>query len=118
MTITWDKLKELALSLGLPKVEETTSWGQPTLKAHGKMWVFWSPSEDCLVLKTLPGDREILLESDPDTFYTTPHYEPHNLVLVRPEALDEDWTKGYLKKSWRGLAPKRWLKQWDAEQNA
>jgi hypothetical protein len=34
----------MALGLGLPGVEETTSWGQPTLKAHGKLWVWWSPA--------------------------------------------------------------------------
>ncbi|NRA30460.1 MAG: MmcQ/YjbR family DNA-binding protein [Parvularculaceae bacterium] len=118
MSINWSELKELALGLELPKVEETTSWGQPTLKAHGKMWVFWSPSEDCPVIKTLPGDREMLLEVDPDTFYITPHYQPHNLVLVRPAAFDPDWARDYLTKSWRVMAPQRWLKTWDAEQNA
>jgi hypothetical protein len=42
----WDRLKQLALSLGLPGVEETTSWGQPTLKAHGKLWVWWKRTFD------------------------------------------------------------------------
>ncbi len=33
----WQELRDFALSLGLPEVVETTSWGQPCLKAHGKL---------------------------------------------------------------------------------
>jgi hypothetical protein len=36
----WDRLKALALGLGLPGVEETTTWGEPALKAHGKLWMW------------------------------------------------------------------------------
>jgi hypothetical protein len=35
--IDWERLKTIALSLGLPGIEETTSRGQPTLKvSNGK----------------------------------------------------------------------------------
>jgi hypothetical protein len=83
----WQRLKTLALSLGLPGVEETISWGQPTLKAHGKLWVWWSPHEDAPVFKVPFEEREILVEVEPDTFFFTPHYKSHPLVLVRPEKL-------------------------------
>jgi hypothetical protein len=35
----WDSLKALALALDLPGVEEAAS-RDPTLKAHGKLWVW------------------------------------------------------------------------------
>jgi len=63
----WNRLKALALSLGLPGVEETTSWGQPTLKAHGKLWVWWSPHEDAPVFKVPFEEREVLVEAEPET---------------------------------------------------
>lgn len=110
----WDRLKALALGLGLPNIEETTSWGQPTLKAHGKLWVWWSPHEDAPVFKVPFEEREILVEADPDTFFFTPHYKNHPLVLVRPERLDMDWAKANLTKVWRAQAPKRVLKLFDA----
>jgi hypothetical protein len=112
----WHRLKAMALSLGLPGVEETTSWGQPTLKAHGKLWVWWSPHEDAPVFKVPFEEREMLVESDPGTFFFTAHYKGHPLVLVRPEKLDLAWAKTNLIRVWRAQAPKRVLKAYDAAQ--
>ena len=108
----------MALGLGLPGVEETTSYGQPTLKAHGKLWVWWSPHEDAPVFKVPIEEREVLVESDPETFFFTPHYRDYPLVLVRPEKLDLDWAKANLIKVWRAQAPKRLLKAYDAAKEA
>ncbi|MEM7521295.1 MAG: hypothetical protein AAF307_09680 [Pseudomonadota bacterium] len=43
MIQTWEELKALGLGMGLPKVEVAISWGNEYLKAHGKMWTWWSP---------------------------------------------------------------------------
>jgi hypothetical protein len=112
----WQLLKALALGLGLPGVEETTSWGQPTLKAHGKLWVWWSPHEDAPVFKVPIEEREILVEAEPATFFFTPHYKSHPLVLVRPEKVDLDWARANLIRVWRAQAPKRVLKAFDEAQ--
>jgi hypothetical protein len=110
----WDRLKTLALCLGLPGVGETTSWGQPALKAHGKLWVWWSPHEDAPVFKVPFEERELLVEAERETFFFTPHYKNHPLVLVRPEKLDPGWAKANLIKVWRAQAPKRVLEAYDA----
>lgn len=110
----WAKLRKLALSLKLPNIEETTSWGQPTLKAHGKLWVWWSPHEDAPVFKVPFEERDVLVEAEPERFFFTPHYGNHPLVLVRPEKLDPAWTRANLIKVWRAQAPKRVLKEYDA----
>lgn len=112
----WEALKELALSLKLPGVELTTSWGEPTLKAHGKLWVWWSPHEDAPVFKVPFEEREVLVEAAPDEFYITPHYKGHPLVLVRPERLDLNWARANLLRVWRAQAPKRVLKDFDDRQ--
>lgn len=114
--IDWDRLKAMALGLGVPGVEETTSWGQPTLKAHGKLWVWWSPHEDAPVFKVPFEEREVLLEAEPESFFITPHYKGHQLVLVRPEKLDLAWARNNLVRVWRAQAPKRVLKAFDAAQ--
>jgi hypothetical protein len=112
--MSWNRLKTLALSLRLPNIEETTSWGEPALKAHGKLWVWWSPSEDAPVFKVPFEEREVLVEVEPETFFFTPHYKNYPLVLVRPDKLDLDWAKANLMKVWRAQAPKRVLKAHDA----
>jgi hypothetical protein len=115
--VTWEELRMLALGLDLPGVTEATSWGQPCLKAHGKLWVWWSPHEDAPVFKTTFEEREILCEAEPQTFYFTDHYRAHALVLVRPESLDHEWAKANLLRVWRAQAPKRVLKAFDAERD-
>jgi hypothetical protein len=81
----WDALKALALALDLPGIEETGS-GNPGLKAHGKLWVWWSPHENAPVFKVPFEERDFLIEVDPDTFFFTPHYRNYPMVLVRPDS--------------------------------
>ncbi len=114
MIQTWPELRELGLSMGLPQVIETTAWGYPCLKAHGKLWCWWSPYVDAAVFKASKDEREMLIAADPDTFLLHPHYAPHNLVLVRAGRIDPDWARARLMRQWREAAPKRWLKEWDA----
>ena len=105
----WDRIRTLALGLGLPGVEETSSYGQPTLKAHGKLWVWWSPHADAPVFRVPVEERDMLVEADPGTFFVTAHYKDSPLVLMRPEKLDLAWAKANLVRVWRAQAPKRVL---------
>ncbi len=111
----FEDLKALAFSLNLPSVTETTSWGQPSLKAHGKLWTWWSPSELAPVFKVSFEEREMLCEAAPETFFFTPHYKNHPLVLMQPEAFDEAWARANLLRTWREMAPKKLLKAYDAK---
>lgn len=115
--MTWAKLKALALALKMPNVEEATSWGNPCLKAHGKLWAWWSPHEDAPVFKVSLEERDFLCEADPDTFFFTAHYKSHPLVLVRPEKLDPEWARANLVRTWRAMAPKKILKAYDESQS-
>lgn len=112
-TLTWPEFRAMALALDLPNIVETTAWGNPVLKAHGKMWAWWSPTEDAPVFKVSKDEREMLIELDPAVFFVTDHYRPHGLVLARPDKLDRDWAKGKLMQMWRELAPKKVLKAWE-----
>ena len=114
----WQELKAFALELGLPEVVETVSWGEPCLKAHGKNWVWISPSEKCPVFKVPFDEREMLLELRADVFFITDHYRNHRLVLMRADRFDAQWARANLIRVWREQAPKRFLNQWDDKQGA
>lgn len=114
MIADWPALRAFALSLALPEVAEGTAWGNPVLRAHGKMWVWWSPLVDAAVFRCDRDERAMLLEADPDTFALHPHYAPHALILVRAGRIDRGWARARLVRDWRAAAPKRWLKAWDA----
>ncbi|MGH1576701.1 MmcQ/YjbR family DNA-binding protein [Planktotalea sp.] len=109
----WPQMKAFALSLGLPKVEETTSWGNEVLKAHEKLWVWWSPYVEAALFKCDKEERDMLRAADPETFIYHKHYESHNLILVAAGRIDEGWAEARLRSVWRGQAPKRFLKAWE-----
>src|ERR687898_2939040 len=71
----------------LPGVEVTTTWGQPTLKVHGRTCVCMashkSAEPDTLVVMMDFPDRDALLADDPDTYYLKDHYVGYPCVLVR-----------------------------------
>jgi hypothetical protein len=76
-----------AIGRGLPDVEVTTTWGQPTLKVRGKMFVciasHKSAEPNTLVVMMDFADRDALVEEDPSTYYLKPHYVNYPCVLVR-----------------------------------
>ena len=85
-----------AIGRTLPDVELTTTWGQPTLKVRGTMFVciasHKSAEPDTLVVMMDFSDRDALIEDDPDTYYLKEHYVGYPCVLarlsrVRPDAL-------------------------------
>ncbi|MEZ5750878.1 MAG: MmcQ/YjbR family DNA-binding protein [Paracoccaceae bacterium] len=115
MIHTYIELRAFALSLDLPMVEDGTAWGNPCLRAHGKMWVWWSPLVDAAVFACDFDEREMLLEADPQAFTLHPHYRNHKLILVNAGHIDPDWAGPRLIAQWRAKAPKRWLKDWDAQ---
>lgn len=116
MLHTWEDVKELAFGLDLPKVALAVSWGNENLKAHGKMWTWWSPYIEAAIFKCSIEEREILMEADPETFVLHPHYQTSNVVLVTAGRIDAGWAEARLRQTWRDMAPKRFLKAWDEEQ--
>src|SRR5438093_13628121 len=71
----------------LPEVEVTTSWGQPTLRVRGKMFVCMAANKSAepntLAVMMDFADRDALIEDDPGTYYLKEHYLNYPCVLVR-----------------------------------
>jgi len=55
------------------------------------------------------GEKEMLLASDPDKFFTTPHYDGHASVLLNLPAIEVDELAELITESWRIRAPKKVL---------
>lgn len=76
-----------AIGRKLPDVEVTTSWGKPTLKVAGKMFVciasHKSAEPNTLVVMMDFADRDALVADDPSTYYLKDHYVTYPCVLVR-----------------------------------
>ncbi|HEX2446035.1 MAG TPA: MmcQ/YjbR family DNA-binding protein [Vicinamibacterales bacterium] len=87
---------KLVESIGrtLPDVELTTTWGKPTLKVRGRMFVciasHKSAEPDTLVVMMDVADRDALIEDDPETYYLKEHYVGYPCVLVRLSRVHPD----------------------------
>jgi hypothetical protein len=83
-----------AIARTLPDVEVTTTWGQPTLKVRGKMFVciasHQSAEPGTLVVMMDFANRDALIEDDPDTYYLKEHYVGYPCVLVRLSRVHPD----------------------------
>jgi hypothetical protein len=84
-TINFDTVR--VIGLALPGVEESTAYGSPALKVHGKLLAcvpsHRSAEPGSLVVRVDFDDRVELLAADPDIYYVTDHYIGYNAVLVR-----------------------------------
>jgi len=90
--INFDTVRKIGLAL--PGVVESTAYGSPALKVHGKL-LACAPShrsaEPCsLVVRVGFADRAELLAAAPDVYYVTDHYLNYSAVLVRMSRVTPD----------------------------
>jgi len=101
-----------------PGIEPSTSYGTPALKVKGKLLARLHQSGECLVLRSGLLDREILIQSDPQVFFVTAHYQDHPWVLVRFSAVDAAALPELIERAWREVAPQALVSRYDAERGA
>lgn len=105
---SYDDVREIGLSL--PGVEESTSYGTPSLRiagSRGKMVARLREDGETLVVRCTREEREMLLEAEPGGYTLTDHYRDHDLVLIRLGSADRDLLDERLTETWRLVAPPR-----------
>jgi hypothetical protein len=106
--VTYDEVLQMALTL--PGVEESTSYGTPALKVRGKFMARLR-EEDVLVLKPVDDlEKQMLMETQPQTFFVTDHYRGYPTVLIRLSRIQPDQMHELLDSAWRRLANRTLLK--------
>jgi len=103
--LTWRDV--CALGLALPEVEESTSYGTPSLKVRGKLLLRLREDGETLAMRIDPDDRDFLLATNPDTFFTTDHYRGWPAILVRLSRVRGAHLRELMEDSWRHMASKR-----------
>lgn len=126
-----------ALCGALPETWFGTSWGDvPTWLVHhryrdgerqGRGFVLYrkphksavdpetgEPYDDVLVIRTPGAAEKAALIEDEGPFFTIPHFDGYNAVLVRLSRLGEvdlDELTEVITDAWRACAPKRLVKE-------
>ena len=82
---SWDKVEAFALSL--PGTEAAISWRMPTVKVaangRGFVWTGHEVDTSFALWTASEGEAEMLMETDPETFWQSPHYVGSKAVLIR-----------------------------------
>jgi hypothetical protein len=125
---TWQDVRRLALAL--PDTAETTAHGNMQWTVHKKGFVWERPlrKSDLQALgEGAPrgailgahvehvGIKDVLLESTPDVYFTTPHFDGYPSVLVRLERIDLHELEELVTDAWLARAPQRTAKEWLAQ---
>ncbi|GAA1220009.1 MmcQ/YjbR family DNA-binding protein [Pseudonocardia alaniniphila] len=111
---SWDDV--VTIAGGLPEVEQSTSYGTPSMKVKGKSFArLRTEAEGGLVLMCQLDEKEALLASGDPAFYTTPHYDGYGAILVDLEKVSRQQLTELIEDAWRERAPVRLRKAFDAE---
>ena len=98
--MTWDEA--VAFALTLPETELGTSYGKPAVKvaSNGRAFLFRSHEANTSFGVAMDLDTiEILKETDPDTFWQSPHYVGWEGILIRYDSKDEERVREVIERS-------------------
>ena len=107
----WDDIRQIALSL--PEAEEEPG-ERPAFRVRGKLFAWRSRDRDgaTLALRVDRDEKQLMLESRPDLYFQTPHYEGYPGVLVHLDAIDLDELRERIEDAWLIQAPKLLAKEY------
>ncbi|GAB3222056.1 MmcQ/YjbR family DNA-binding protein [Glycomyces halotolerans] len=101
---TWNEV--VAIACRYPEVVETTSWQTPSLKVKGRFFArLRTEAEGGLAIVCDPSEKAALLASGDPAFYTTPHYDGYNMILIDLEQVDRDRLAELVEDAWYLKAP-------------
>ena len=99
----------IAYALTLPGTELGRSYGKPAVKVTSNGRAFLFPSHEAETSFGLAMDLdtiEILKDTEPQTYWQTPHYEGWEGVLVRYDSKDEERVREVIERSKEFVAAK------------
>ena len=100
----WDEAADFALSL--PETELSTSYGRPAVKVRGKAFLYPGREKGSFAVASPLGEKELLMETDPETFWESDHYRGWPAVLVRFGSADRERIETVIARAWWDRASK------------
>ena len=101
MPVSHDDIR--AIALALPGTEERASYGgRPSWRTKKRMFTWIRDDPEALVVWVeSEHEKHGLIESEPEKFFTTPHYDGQPIVLARLDALDCQEAQELVEESYR-----------------
>ena len=104
--VDWATVREIALAL--PEAEDA-SGSRPAFRVRGKLFAWKSRLRDggTLAVRVDPDEKQLILKSNPEVYFETPHYHGYPAVLVRLEHIERDELAERIEDAWLTRVPKR-----------
>jgi hypothetical protein len=94
----WEEV--IGFALGLAGTELGTSYGRPAVKVNGKAFLYTGREPDSFAVASPLPEKELLIETDPDTFWETDHYRGWPAVLVRYSSPERERIETVITRAW------------------
>ncbi len=122
---SWEDVRRIALDL--PETDEGTSHGNRSWRVKEKGFVWERPLRrgDLEALGAAAPDgpilgarvenemaKEALIATDPDVFFTTPHFDGYPAILIQLEHISVEDLTEVIVEAWIAKAPKRLVKEY------
>jgi len=107
----WDKVAAFALTL--PGSEAGSSYRMPNVKvaANGREFVWTGHEAHTSFAAAIDLDTvEILKETEPETYWQSPHYEGYPAVLIRYDSPDPERVRSVIERAFEYTAAKKPVK--------
>jgi hypothetical protein len=98
----------VAFALTLPGADLSTSCGKPAVKVNGRAFLFTGHEQESSFGVAIDLDTiEMLKDTDPATFWQSPHYEGWPGVLIRFDSPDPERVRAIIARSrdWTAARP-------------
>lgn len=127
--VTLEDVRRIAESL--PEVTSKMSWGHEMWRVRDKGFVWErplhktdlaalgdaAPEGEILGVRVADeGEKQALIASEPEVYFTIPHFDGYPAVLVRLAAVEPDELEEIVTEAWLQRAPKRLAATFLAEQ--
>jgi hypothetical protein len=103
---TWETVRELVAAF--PEVEESFE-GRRTWRVRGKLFAWEARERDGggLAVRVDREEKQLILEGDPEVYFTSPHYRGYPGIQIRLDAIEVEELRSRLEDAWLIQAPKR-----------
>ena len=110
----WDTVRVLALAF--PETEAGSS-DRIAFSVRGKGFAWEARERDGggLAVRVDRDEKALILDANPDVYFTCPHYNGFPAVQIRVEAIDRDELHDRLEDAWLIQAPKQLADRYVAE---
>ena len=110
----WEDVSAIALSF--PEAELSAE-ERVAFRVRGKLFAWAARERDGggLGIRVDRDDKELILDSNPDVYFTSRHYDGWPGVQIRLEAIDREELRMRLEDAWLIQAPKKLAASYVAE---